>query len=225
MITLCGTPISNYYNKVKLALLEKGVAFEELPTGVPGVGLTDATLMSASPLGKIPFITIDGRPLCESQVIVDYIEAAHPQPPLVPADAYGAAKVRELATFVDLHLELVARELYASAFFGAAALSDATRERVRRQLVKNIAGFKTLARFDPFIAGDTFTLADCSAFASLPVVSMASKAIYGEDLLDSAGVDLKAYLRLVGERPSATRVVADRKAAQAAYAAAAQKKG
>ena len=82
-----------------------------------------------------------------------------------------------------------------------------------------------MARFDPFIAGDTFTLADCSAFASLPVVSMASKASYGEDLLDSAGIDLKAYLRLVGERPSATRVVADRKAAQAAYAAAAQKKG
>ena len=220
MITLCGTPISNYYNKVKLALLEKGVPFEEQRTGVPGVGLTDPALMSASPLGKIPFITVDGRPLCESQVIVDYIEAAYPHPPLVPADAYAAAKVRELATFVDLHLELVARELYASAFFGGPALSDAARERVRRQLVKNIGGFKTLARFDPFIAGDTFTLADCSAFASLPVVSMASKAVYGEDLLVSAGIDVKAYLQLVGERPSAIRVIADRKAAQAAYAAA-----
>ncbi|HLL13205.1 MAG TPA: glutathione S-transferase [Rubrivivax sp.] len=218
MITLCGTPVSNYYNKVKLALLEKGVPFEEMRTGVPGVGLTDATLMSASPLGKIPFITVDGRPLCESQVIVDYIEAAYPQPPLLPADAYAAAKVRELATFIDLHLELVARELYASAFFGGPALSDASRDRVRRQLLKNIAAFKTLARFSPFVAGDTFTLADCSAFASLPVVSMASKAIYGEDLLDSAGIDVKAYVRAVGERPSAVRVIADRKAAQAAYA-------
>ncbi|MFX7832924.1 glutathione S-transferase N-terminal domain-containing protein, partial [Acinetobacter baumannii] len=29
MITLCGFPMSNYYNKVKLALLEKGIPFTE----------------------------------------------------------------------------------------------------------------------------------------------------------------------------------------------------
>ena len=37
-------------------------------------------------------------------------------PALIPADPYQAAKVRELIQFIDLHLELVARELYPQAF-------------------------------------------------------------------------------------------------------------
>ena len=77
MITLCGTPISNYYNKVKLALLEKRVPFAEERTGVPGVGLVDPKDFVYSPLGKVPFVRLDdGRALCESQVIVDWIEGA-----------------------------------------------------------------------------------------------------------------------------------------------------
>ena len=186
MIVLCGFPLSNYYNKVKLALLEKGVPFAEERVGTGGKA--DSTL-SASPLGKVPFLRTPQGPLCESQVIVDWIEATHPQPPLVPADPYAAAKVRELATFIDLHLELVARELYPQAFFGGS-VSDDTKARVRRQLEKNIPGFKRLAKFAPYVAGDQFTLADCSAWTNLPLVGMSTKAVLGEDLLATHGVDL-----------------------------------
>lgn len=219
MITLCGTPISNYYNKVKLALLEKAVPFDER---LVNTGSAEETVLAASPLAKVPYLLVDGQPLCESQVIVDYIEARFPHPPLVPADAFAAAKVRELATFVDLHVELVARELYRSAFFGGAPMGDSAKARVHRQLTKNIAALKRLARFAPYAAGDSYTLADCSAWPSLPVVLMATKAIYGEDLLGHAGIDVKAYSRLIGERPSAIKVTADRKAAQAAALAAAK---
>jgi len=209
MITLCGFALSNYYNKVKLALLEKGVPFTE---EVVPVGRKEAAVLEASPLGKVPYVRTPDGPLCESQVIVDWLEAAHPQPALVPADAYGAAKVRELCTFLDLHIELVGRELYAQAFFGGTA-SDETKERVRKQLTRNIAAFLKLAKFAPYVAGSSFTLADCSAYATLPTVGMATKAVLGEDLLAAAGVDWKAYLKLLGERPSVQKVAADRKAA------------
>ena len=208
MITLCGFSISNYYNKVKLALLEKGVPFEEERVMT---GSQDEAVLAASPLGKIPFIRTPQGALCESQVIIDWIEATYPNPPLVPADPFAAAKVRELATFIDLHLELVARELYAQAFFGGT-VSEGTQARVRKQLERHIPAFKRLAAFSPYVAGDTFTLADCSAWVSLPLVAMATKAVYGEDLLATHGVDWKAYVKLVGERPSAQRVAADRKA-------------
>jgi glutathione S-transferase len=175
----------------------------------------DASLLAATPLGKVPFIQLeDGQTLCESQVIVDYLEARFPTPALVPADPLAAAKVRELCTFVDLHLELVARELYGQAFFGGT-VSDSAKARVHKQLVKNIAGFQRLARFSPYLAGDTFTLADCCAWVSLPLVAMASKSVLGEDLLAAAGVDWKAYARMVGERPSALQITADRKRDQA----------
>jgi len=207
VIKLHGFGISNYYNKAKMALLEKGVPFEEsyTPTGNPS-----EEMLSCSPLGKVPFITTERGALCESQAIVEYLEAAHPQPPLLPGDPWEAAKVRELCTFVDLHLELVARELYTQAFFGGT-ISEAQQARVRKLLTRNIAGLKRLARFAPYLAGERFTMADCSAYVSLPLVSMASKAVYGECLLNAAGIDWKPYIALIGQRPSAQRVTADRK--------------
>ena len=60
-----------------------------------------------------------------------------------------------------------------------------------------------------------FTQADCAAFNHLPRVAMASKAVYGEDLLQAGGIDPRGYGKLIAERPTAQKVVADRKAAQA----------
>ena len=209
MITLYGLTLSNYYNKVKIVLLEKGVPFTE---ETAKTGSTDEAVLAASPLGKVPFIRLEGGgTLCESQVIVDYLEARFPTPALVPADPYAAAKVRELCTFLDLHVELAAREMYASAFFGAPPLSESSQARVRKTLTRNLAALKRLARFAPFAAGDTFTLADASAFSAFPTAAQASKIIFGEDLVAAAGFDWKGYLKVLGERPSVQRVNADRK--------------
>jgi glutathione S-transferase len=212
MITLSGFALSNYYNKVKFVLLEKGLPFteEHCPTG-----LEDERTLMCSPLGKVPFIRTAQGSLCESAVIVEYLEALQPTPRLLPADPWQAAKVRELVTFVELHLELVVRELYPEAFFGGK-VSDGNKARVEKLLARNVAAFRRLAKFAPYVAGDAFTIADCAAWASLPLVAMASKAIYGGDALQAAGIDWKGYVRLIEERPAAQRVAADRKAAQAA---------
>ena len=216
MLVLCGSTVSNYYNKVKVALLEKGVPFTE---ELVKTGSTDEAVLSATPLGKIPFIRTDDGVLCESQAILDYIEVRYPTPPLLPADPFQAAKVHELVTFIDLHLELVARALYPKAFFGGE-LSEANAARIQKLLKKNLAGFMRLAKFSPYVAGATFTQADCAAWASLPLVSMATRAAFGEDLLAAAGIDWKPYSKLVNERASAQKVVADRKAEQERAAAA-----
>lgn len=215
MIRLCGMCLSNYYNKVKMVLLEKGIPFEE---EFVRTGSKEETVLSCSPLAKVPFIRTERGALCESQAIVDYLETLQPEPRLLPAEPWAAAKVRELTTFVDLHLELAARELYGKAFFGGE-ISEANAARVRKLLTKNIAAFKRLAKFSPYVAGDTFTQADCAAFVSLPLVGMASRLVLGEDLLAAAGIDWKTYVKLVGERPSAQRVSADRKAEQERLAA------
>lgn len=216
MLVLCGFSLSNYYNKVKLTLLEKGVPFTEETVMT---GCTDEAVLGATPLGKIPFIRTDRGTLCESQAIVEYLEQQYPEPALMPADPWQAAKVRELVTFIELHLELVARELYPRAFFGGS-ISDEHAVRIRARLEKNIAGFKRLARFSPYVAGATFTQADCAAWVSLPLVGRATKIVYGTDLLAAGGVDWKAYADLVGARPSAQKVTADRKADQERRAAA-----
>lgn len=206
MLTLCGFSASNYYNKVKLALLEKSVPFQEQ---LAWVGQTD---LAASPLGKVPYLLTPEGPLCESAVIADYIEAAYPTPALVPAQPFAAAKVRELITFMELHLELVARNLYPQAFFGGT-VSEAAREKVGIQLEKNIAAFAKLASFAPYMAGDSFSMADCAAIVHLPLVSSATKAIYGRDYL--AELPVRDYLARMAERPHVQRINADRKASTA----------
>lgn len=210
-ITLCGLTMSNYYNKVKLVLLEKGLPFDEVR--VAPRGLDEATL-AASPLGKIPFIRTAQGALCESSAIVEYLEQLAPEPALLPSDPWAAAKVRELALFIDLHLELVARELYAQTFFGGT-VSASNQARVRALLDKNLVGFLRLAKFSPYVAGEAFTLADCSAYVSLPLIALATKSVYGEDLLAAHGIDWKGYTKLIAQRPSAQRVDSDRKADQA----------
>lgn len=207
MLKLCGFSVSNYYNKVKLALLEKGVEFEE------ELVWTDRSpaLLARSPLGKIPFLETGNGIILESQVMTEYIESAYPQMPLMPADPFAAAKVRELITFMELHLELVARELYAEAFFGGK-VSDEIKTRTQKLLTRNAKAFAGLAKFSPYVAGAEFTMADCAGLVHLPVVSMASKAIYGEDVL--ADLPIRDYTRMLGERPAVQRVNADRKANQ-----------
>jgi glutathione S-transferase len=175
VITLCGFSVSNYYNKVKMALLEKGIPFTEERVMTKS---RDEAVLACSPLAKIPFIRTEQGALCESQVIVDYLDALSPQNPLTPADPWQAAKVRELVTFIELHLELVARELYGQAFFGGT-VDEATQARVRQLLTKHIPGFKRLAKFSPYVAGEQLTQADCSAFVNLPLVAMATKAVSG----------------------------------------------
>ena len=203
MLTLCGFAASNYYNKVKFALLEKGVPFTE---ELAWVGKTDP---ACTPLGKVPYIKTEQGPLCESAVIMEYIEQQYPQTPLLPSDAFAAAKVRELVTFLELHLELVARNVYPEAFFGGK-VSDSTKEKTATQLEKNVAAFAQLAKFSPFIAGDSLSLADCAAVVHLPLVSGATKIIYGRDFL--ADLPVRDYLKRMGERPTLQQINADRKA-------------
>jgi len=209
MITLCGMAISNYYNKVKLALLEKGVAFEEVVT----VGGGDAEERLLSPLGKVPYLITPQGPLCESQVILEWLEAAYPRTPLLPADPWAAARLRERITLLELHVELVARELYPQVFFGVT-LPDKFVQRISDKLDRNLQALRRVFSFEPYFGSTAFTLADCAAYVHLPTVAMTSTRVLGEDLVAKHGIDWKAYVQLIEQRPSAQKVAADRRADQ-----------
>ena len=206
-LKLCGFSASNYYNKIKLQLLEKGVAFEE---ELVWTGSSHPKLMERSPMGKVPFLDTPQGAISESIACAEYIEDAYPEHPLLPKDPFQAAKVRELIVHMDLHLELVARALHMEALWGGK-VSDSVKERQKKLLDQGIASFTKLAKFAPLVAGDTFTLADCAAAVHLPLVGMVCKIIYGEDFLATA-VPYKDYIKSLNERPAFVKMNADRKA-------------
>jgi glutathione S-transferase len=216
-LKLCGFSASNYYCKLKLQLLEKQVPFEE---ELVWVGNTHPKLIDRSPMGKVPFLQTEQGAISESLACAEYIEQAYPQYPLLPADPLAAAKVRELIVYLELHLELVARELYPQAFFGGQVSAE-RQDFVRRQLPRGVAAFARLASFSPFVAGDQFTLADCAAAVHLPLVASACKRVLGEDLL--AALPIKDYMAHIESRPTMVRVNAERKANAQELAALLQK--
>ena len=211
-ITLCGFSVSNYYNKVKLSLLEKNVPFAE------AVVFTSQKeeMLAESPMGKVPFLRTSKGVLSESQVLTEYIEDCWPEPALYPRDAFERAKCRELIEHLELHVELPARRLYAEAFF-SGTVSEETKQEVATLLEKGLKSLGRLARFAPFIGGDSFTHADCAAWVHLPLVSQATRKIYGRDFIDELLPQAKPYIKLIGERPHAQKVNEDRKAGMEAF--------
>ena len=215
---LGGFAVSNYYNKVKVALLEKGIPFEEAFC----MTSQDEAYLKRSPMGKVPYLEIDGEFLCESQVICEYIEDRYPEKPLYPKDGLERARVRELITIMELNLELVARRLYKQAFFGGT-VSDAVKQEVEKELAKGVRAFKQLAKFSPFAAGAVLSYADCAAGVHLPLISLSTKIVFGSDALaDYAPV--KPYLKMLSERPAFKKMNDERKTASEAMAAARAKK-
>lgn len=212
MINLCGFAVSNYYNKTKLVLLEKGIDFTEEQV-FPS---QDEALLKRSPLGKIPFIETEQGCLSESQVILEYLEEVYPEIPLYPADSFQRAKCRELIQHLELNIELHARRLYKEAFFGGT-VSDEVKNEVKELLEKGLKGLARLAKFSPYIAGDTYTAADCVAWLHFFMVSATSQKIYGADLVAAHFPDIASYMQLIETRPAAQKVATDRAAAMAAF--------
>ena len=212
MMKLCGFPISNYYNKVHIAMLEKGLPFELDAECKPS---QKDEFLARTPMGKVPFLELDGgAQLAESQVICEYLEEAYPQKPLYPRDPLERARVRELITILELHMELQARRLYGQVFFGRPP-DEALKEAVEKDLVKGIRAFRMRAKFDPYVAGSELTLADCAAGVHLTLISLATRLAYGHDMLESMP-QVKPYLKMIGERSAFKKVNDERKAAQAA---------
>ena len=217
-ITLCGFAVSNYYNKVKLSLLEKGIPFAEALV-FPS---QKEDLLAESPMGKVPFLRTPRGVLSESQVLTEFIEDSWPEPALYPRDSFERAQCRELIEHLELHLELPARRLYPEAFFGGT-VSTETKQEVAPLLEKGLLSLARLARFAPFVAGERFTHADCAAWMHLPLISQTTRKIYGRDFIDEFLPQAKAYTKLIGERPHARKVNDDRMAAMDAYMSRAKK--
>jgi len=206
VIKLYGFPLSNYFNMVKAALLEKGIPFEVVLTRPSQEG----EYLSRSPMGKVPCIETDAGFLSETQVILEYLEAVQPEPALLPEAPFERAKVRELVHALELYIELPARMCYPAAFFGAPANSR-IQQQTQESLVKGVRAIRQLARFDPFIAGECLSLADLVALYSLPIADRVARTLWqGKVLEELPGA--AAWLERMNERPAMKQIREDQRA-------------
>jgi glutathione S-transferase len=100
-------PLSSYAQKVKIALREKGLAFDrETPTGL-GAGTAGGPFATASPRNEVPAL-IDGTArIFDSTIILEYLEDKYPTPPLLPRDAAARAEARMIEDVCDTLYEAI----------------------------------------------------------------------------------------------------------------------
>ena len=213
MIKLYGFSVSNYYNMVKLALLEKELPFEEVPFYA---GQAPEALV-ISPRGKVPVLGVEQGFINETSVILEYIEQSQKGTPLLPSDPFERAQVLALAKEIELYIELPGRACYPEAFFGMT-LPDAIKEKTKAELLLGMAALGRHAKFSPYVAGDSLSVADLYFLFSVPLACGVAKKLFGIDLLAEMP-KAKALLEFLGGNPNVQRVAADREAAMPAFMA------
>ncbi|MEZ5670458.1 MAG: glutathione S-transferase family protein [Alphaproteobacteria bacterium] len=97
-------PLSLYSHKVEIALREKGLAYEAVPvpfSQTAGYAPKHPQVLAVNPKGQVPVLVDGPLSLYDSTVILEYLDEAHPQPPLFPAGAAARARCRLLEVFAD----------------------------------------------------------------------------------------------------------------------------
>jgi glutathione S-transferase/RNA polymerase-associated protein len=106
-VKLYDHPLSPYSQKVKIALREKGVAFEAALPGGLGAGGASGEFIDANPRAEVPALIDGDVRIFDSTVILEYVEDRWPEPPLLPATPAERARVRMLEEVMDTHYEAI----------------------------------------------------------------------------------------------------------------------
>ncbi|PKM28905.1 MAG: glutathione S-transferase [Gammaproteobacteria bacterium HGW-Gammaproteobacteria-11] len=216
MLKLHGFAVSNYFNMVKLALLEKGLAYETVVVHPS----QDESFLQISPRGKVPCLETEQGFISETNVILEYLEETQGGKALLPKDAFERARVRALTKEIELYIELPARSCYAEVFFGGK-VDQAIKDKAKADLLLGVAALKRHARFAPYVAGSEMTIADLMFLYSFDLACAVAGKLFGLDLMAELP-GAKPLFELMAQNPHVQQIEADKKAEMAAFIAAAK---
>jgi maleylacetoacetate isomerase len=91
--------------RVRIALNLKGIVYEAVPTNIVKGEQNAPDFTAKSPQAFVPMLEVDGLQLTQSLAIIDYLDATHHEPPLMPRDAAERSKVLAMALMIacDIH--------------------------------------------------------------------------------------------------------------------------
>jgi len=158
-------PLSSYAQKVKIALREKGIAFEaQLPPDF-GTGQPEGPLATANPRAEVPVLIDGATRIFDSTVILEYIEERWPNPPLLPHTPEARAFARITEDVCDTQYEAVNWGFGELLWFRRAsgALAETLKAKAAAQ-TRLLQDWLTTRLGDaPWFGGDIFGWADAAA--------------------------------------------------------------
>jgi glutathione S-transferase len=189
--------------KVRVYLREKGLTLPIEPVDLmSGQNRTPEFLERVNPLGGLPVLELDdGSHLTESLAIMEYLEELHPEPPMLGTTPLERARVREVERICDLGVLNAVGTIFqnTSPFFaGRVKQSADTAETARGRLANLLKVLDRSIGTNPFVAGATPTIADCTLLAALEF------AAFGGTEIDFAKLpNLARWYETFKQRPSA----------------------
>lgn len=94
-------PMSPCAQKVRIVLTEKNLEWQKVHVDLPGKANLEPEYLKLNPLGVVPTLVDDGRPVIESSIICEYLEDKFPKPDLRPSDPYQVANMRFWMKHID----------------------------------------------------------------------------------------------------------------------------
>jgi glutathione S-transferase len=210
MPTVHGVNASPFVRKVRIALAEKGIAYELEP--VMPYGQSDA-FRAISPLGKIPVYQDGDFTLPDSSCIIAYLERIQPEPPLYPSDpkAYGRALFYE--EYADTLLVDALTPIFFQRIVLAKVMKQSCDEGLVRRHIEDVMppAFDWLEGEAPDgdgIVEDRFSVADLAIVSPFVNIEHAGVTVDA-----SRWPRLAAYVARLYERPSIRALIDEEKAA------------
>jgi maleylpyruvate isomerase len=150
--------------RVRIALNLKGISYETVPIHLTKDGGRQHTpdYRAINPQARVPALLLQsGDVLIQSMAIIEYLDETHPEPPLLPADAVGRAKVRAIAQAIacDIHPlnNLIALQYLRRQFKHEQTEIDAW---YHHWILEGFGALETMLGPGPYAYGVGVTIAD-----------------------------------------------------------------
>jgi len=152
--------------RVRIALGLKGLAYDYVPVQLAQNEQFAAAFDALAPAHLVPLLKDGDAVLNQSVAIIEYLDETHPQPPLLPADALGRARVRALAQDIACEIHPLNNLRVLRYLVKEMKVSEEDKDRWYRHWVESglaaverqLAGNAATGRY---CHGDAPTLADC----------------------------------------------------------------
>ncbi len=151
--------------RVRIALALKGLDHEPEYLNLREGAHRSARYLALNPQGLVPTL-IDGEAaLTQSVAILEYLEETHPEPPILPADPLGRARVRALGQLVACDIHPLNNLRVLRYLMGELGVSEEAKLAwYRHWIAEGLAALEALTADHPatgrFCHGDSPTLAD-----------------------------------------------------------------
>lgn len=202
-VRLHGYAVSNYFNIVRAALMEKDVDFDIVTVRAS----QDSEFLAHSPMGKIPVLETPQGWISETIAILEYIEDTQSGPRLHPVDPYRRARCRQIINIVQMYVEVPVRSLFPGVFMGGQN-SRETEEAARSMLRRASDALGRLGAPWPFLLGKELSYADLFSYYCFDIAERVTCFVYGKSFLAQRD-GLEAWFALMSKRASTQRVIAD----------------